>query len=307
MRLVFAGTPDTAIPSLNALAASRHELIAVITRPDAPSGRGRAVMRSPVGTWADERGIPVLTPGSAREPALRSALVDLAPDCCPVVAYGAILPAGLLDVPLHGWVNLHFSLLPAWRGAAPVQWAILRGDDLTGATTFRIGAGLDDGPVLGTMTESIRSDDTSGTLLDRLAHAGAGLLLQTMDAIEEGRVTPVEQPSDGVSHAPKISADDARVRWSEPALSVDRRIRAVTPEPGAWTLVDDTRLGLGPVTHGRAPEPLGPGELLAEKAAVWVGTATTAVRLGLVRPAGRRPMPAADWARGTRRQRMRLA
>lgn len=300
MRLVFAGTPEVALPSLAALAASSHDVVAVVTRPDAPAGRGRGLRPSPVKAYALEHGIEVLTPASPRDPGFGDALRSLAPDCCPVVAYGALLPPSVLGVPRHGWVNLHFSLLPAWRGAAPVQRAIMAGDEVTGATTFLIEAGLDTGPVLGTMTEAVRRDDTAGTLLDRLAHAGAPLLVATMDALAAGTATPVPQPAEGVSHAAKVEVADAEVDWRAPAFAVDRRIRGCTPAPGAWTTFRGARLKLGPV----APDPGGPtaapGELVATKAAVHVGTATGPVRLGEVQPHGKRPMPADAWARGVR-------
>jgi methionyl-tRNA formyltransferase len=309
MRLVFAGTPQVALPALDAIHRSRHEVAAVVTRPDAPSGRGRGLERSAVGRWADDHGIDVLAPASARDASFADEIRALAPDCCPVVAYGALLPESLLAIPAHGWVNLHFSLLPAWRGAAPVQWAILAGDDVTGATTFRIGPGLDDGPVLGTLTETIALDDTAGTLLERLALHGATLLVHTLDAIEDGTITAIPQPAQGVSHAPKITVDDARIRWGDPARAVDRRIRAVTPAPGAWTMVGDERIGIGPcaVPAEAAPTGLEPGEVHATKREVWVGTGTTPVLLGEVRPAGKRAMPAADWARGLRMERLRFA
>ncbi len=301
MRVVFAGTPQVALPSLDALVASRHEVVAVVTRPDAPAGRGRTLAPAPVRARAQEHGIPVLTPRSPREPDFLEALRELRPDCCPVVAYGALLPQVALDVPVHGWVNLHFSLLPAWRGAAPVQRAILAGDDLTGASTFLIEAGLDTGPVYGVMTERIRPTDTSGELLDRLAHAGAGLLVATLDGIADGTLVPEPQAAEGISHAPKLEADDGRVVWAHPAVAVDRLVRACTPAPGAWTSFRGERLRLGPVTLvDPPPEALGPGELLVTKSAVYAGTATLPVRLGLVRPHGKREMPAADWARGVR-------
>ena len=309
MRLVFAGTPEVALPSLEALHASRHEIAAVVTRPDAPRGRGRGLERSPVGSWADDHGITVLAPRSPREPGFAEELRALGPDCCPVVAYGALLPESVLGIPAHGWVNLHFSLLPAWRGAAPVQWALMSGDEVTGASTFRIGVGLDDGPVLGTVTEAIAPDDTAGELLERLARHGAPLLVHTLDALESGVITPVPQPADGVSLAPKLSVDDARIRWSDPARAVDRRIRAVTPAPGAWTTLGGERVGIGPCAlHGDAtPGELEPGEALVTRHEVWVGTATTPVLLREVRPAGRRAMAAADWARGLRVDRLRFA
>lgn len=282
--------------SLTALLAGRHEVLAVLTRPDAPAGRGRTLRRSPVGQRADEAGVPVLTPDHPREPAFLAQLAALAPDCCPVVAYGALVPEAALDLPRLGWVNLHFSLLPAWRGAAPVQHAVLAGDEVTGATTFRLERGMDTGPVFGTLTERVRPGDTSGELLERLASAGATLLGATLDALEDGRVTAVPQPADGISLAPKVTVADARVDWTTPALRVDRLVRACTPAPGAWTTLRGVRVKLGPVTA--AEHRLPPGRLDGD----LVGTATTAVRLGQVRPEGRGAMAAADWLRGLRPQ-----
>jgi len=291
-----------ALPALEALLDSRHEVIAVVTRPDSARGRGRTVERSAVAEFAEGRGIPVLTPMSPGELSFVDELRGLEPDCCPVVAYGALLPASLLSIPRLGWVNLHFSLLPAWRGAAPVQHAVLNGDDITGATTFVIGPGLDDGPVLGTVTEVIRRADTSGDLLDRLADSGAGLLIATLDALEDSLIEAKPQPTDGVSLAPKIGVDDARIRWDEPFAGVDRRIRAMTPTPGAWTMLGGERLGVGPVglSADGAPEDLVPGQVVATKTQVWVGTGSRPALLGQVRPGGKRDMVAADWARGLR-------
>ena len=300
MRLIFAGTPEVTLPSLDALAASSHEIVAVVTRPDAPAGRGRRLVRSPAGAWADERGIEVLTPQRPREPEFQERLRRIAPDCVPVVAYGALVPPSALDIPKHGWVNLHFSLLPAWRGAAPVQHAVLHGDEVTGASVFELEAGMDTGPVYGTLTEQIRPTDTSGDLLTRLATEGAGLLVAVLDAIEAGTARAHPQPADGVSLAPKITVEDARIRWSDPAFAVDRRIRACTPAPGAWTTLRDERLKLGPVRPVANASPLAPGELLVERTQVLVGTATTPVILGEVRAAGKKPMSASDWARGLR-------
>jgi methionyl-tRNA formyltransferase len=301
VRLVFAGTPEPAVPSLSALLASpRHEVVAVVTRPDAPSGRGRTLRRSPVGALADEAGVPVLTPARPSDPAFLAALRDLEPDCCPVVAYGALVPRAALDVPAHGWVNLHFSLLPAWRGAAPVQAALRHGDDITGATTFRLEEGLDTGPVFGVVTEAVRADDTAGALLHRLAHSGAALLAATLDGIADGSLTPRPQPSDGVSHAPKVTVADARVEWAAAPVAIDRLVRSVTPDPGAWTTFRDERLGLGPVTTAADAPELKPGELHVEKRRVLVGTGAAPVLLGEVRPVGKRAMPAPDWARGVR-------
>ncbi len=299
MRLVFAGTPAPALPSLEALLTSRHEVVAVVTRPQARAGRGRHPAASPVETTAHEHGIEVLTPQRPGDPDFVQRLGELAPDCCPVVAYGALLPRSVLDIPRHGWVNLHFSVLPAWRGAAPVQHALLHGDEVTGATTFRIVPELDAGPVFGFVTETIRSTDTAGDLLDRLAASGSGLLVDTLDHIEAGDLVAREQPSEGVTLAPKIEVADARVRWTDPAFAVDRRIRACTPAPGAWTTLGDTRLKLGPVVPA-GDVTLPPGQLELGRREVLVGTGTSAVRLGEVQPPGKKPMPAGDWARGAR-------
>ncbi|SCG17168.1 methionyl-tRNA formyltransferase [Micromonospora echinofusca] len=298
--MIFAGTPAVAVPALAAVAASRHELVAVVTRPDAPAGRGRGLARSPVGAWADEHGVEVLTPARPREPEFQDRLRELAPDCVPVVAYGALVPPAALEIPRHGWINLHFSLLPAWRGAAPVQHAVLHGDELTGASVFQLEEGLDTGPVYGTLTDEIRPADTSGDLLERLAHSGAGLLVAVLDAIDDGTARAEPQPADGVSLAPKLTVEDARVRWSDPAFAVDRRVRACTPAPGPWTTFRGERVKLGPVTPVPDGPELKPGELLVEKSRVLAGTATTPVRLGEVRAAGKRAMPATDWARGVR-------
>lgn len=294
MRIAFAGTPEAAVPSLDALLASRHELVAVVTRPDAPAGRGRALRPSPVKQRALAAGVEVLEPVHPREEAFQARLAELAVDAVPVVAYGALLPPSALAVPRLGWVNLHFSLLPAWRGAAPVQHAVLAGDEVTGATTFLIEEGLDTGPWFGMLTEQVRPTDTSGALLERLATAGAGLLVATLDALETGSVQAVPQSTEGVSLAPKVTVADARVDWTAPALRVDRLVRACTPAPGAWTTFRDRRVKLGPVTV--TEERLAPGVLDGD----LVGTATTAVRLGTVRPEGKGEMAAADWLRGLR-------
>jgi methionyl-tRNA formyltransferase len=302
VRLLFAGTPEPAVPALRALLGSdRHDVVAVLTRPDAPAGRGRTLTRSPVGRLADAAGIPVLTPPKPSDPEFLDRLRELAPCYCPVVAYGALVPRTALAVPVHGWVNLHFSLLPAWRGAAPVQAAVRHGDDITGATTFQLEPGLDTGPTFGVVTEPINPTDTAGTLLDRLATSGAALLLATMDGIADGSLVARPQPVDGVSHAPKVTVADAEVDWTEPATAVDRMVRSVTPEHGAWTTFRGTRLGLGPVDPA-VPDPpeLKPGRLHVEKRRVLVGTAAGAVRLGDVRPVGKRAMPASDLARGVR-------
>jgi methionyl-tRNA formyltransferase len=302
MRLIFAGTPAVTLPALDAIAASRHDLVAVLTRPDAPAGRGRRLARSPAGAWADEHGIEVLTPQRPREPEFLDRLRDIAPDCVPVVAYGALVPPAALEIPKHGWVNLHFSLLPAWRGAAPVQHAVLHGDEVTGASVFELEAGLDTGPVYGTLTEDIRPADTSGDLLERLATEGATLLVAVLDAIDAGTARAHPQPADGITLAPKITVEDARIRWSDPAFAVDRRIRACTPAPGAWTTLREDRVKLGPVRAVANGPRLEPGDMLVERTQVLVGTATTPVALGEVRAAGKKAMAAVDWARGLRIQ-----
>ncbi len=289
-----------AVPSLDAIAASDHELVGVVTRPDAPAGRGRRLVASPVARRAEELGVPVLKPDHPRDPDFQASLRDLAPDCCPVVAYGAMLPTDALDIPPHGWVNLHFSVLPSWRGAAPVQHAIWAGDEVTGATTFRIVQAMDAGPVFGVMTETIRPTDTAGDLLARLAEGGAGLLVATLDGLADGSIEARPQQVEGVSLAPKIAVEDARVEWREPAVAVDRRVRACTPGPGAWSTLDGERLKLGPVAPDPDHDVLEPGLLAVSKNAVHVGTGTVPVRLGLVKAHGRKEMAAADWARGVR-------
>ncbi|MFI6936031.1 methionyl-tRNA formyltransferase [Streptomyces sp. NPDC050287] len=301
MKLVFAGTPEVAVPALDALLESgRHEVAAVVTRPDAPAGRGRRLVASPVAERAEEAGIEVLKPAKPRDPEFLERLREIAPDCCPVVAYGALLPRVALDIPTHGWVNLHFSLLPAWRGAAPVQHAIMAGDEITGASTFLIEEGLDSGPVYGTVTETIRSTDTSGDLLTRLAFAGAGLLGATMDGIEDGSLKAVPQPAEGITVAPKITVEDAQVKWSEPALRVDRVVRGCTPAPGAWTTFRGERLKLVQVRPVPERTDLAPGTPAVGKNDVHVGTGSCAVELLWVQAQGKKPMKAADWARGVR-------
>lgn len=304
MRLVFAGTPQTAVPTLDALLASRHTVAAVLTRPDAPAGRGRQLAASPVARRAREAGLELLQPPRPSDPAFGQRLSEIAPDCCPVTAYGALIPDSVLRIPAHGWVNLHFSVLPAWRGAAPVQHAILHGDEITGASTFRLVKELDAGPVFGVLTEAIKPSDTAGDLLARLAVAGADLLVATLDGIESGELEARPQPADGVSFAPKITRDDARVTWSSPAMAIDRLIRACTPAPGAWTSLDGVELKLGPVTvaegAGDDLAALPAGHLLVRGQAVFAGTGTRPVQLGVVQQQGKRAMPAADWARGIR-------
>ncbi|OMC43207.1 methionyl-tRNA formyltransferase [Mycobacterium sp. IS-2888] len=301
MRLVFAGTPEPALPALRALVDSpRHEVVAVLTRPDAASGRRGTPLPSPVAREALDRGIPVLRPARPNSPEFVAELTEFGPECCAVVAYGALLRDALLAVPPRGWINLHFSLLPAWRGAAPVQAAIAAGDTITGATTFRIEPSLDSGPVYGVVTETIRPTDTAGDLLERLALSGAALLSATLDGIADETLTPRPPPAEGVSVAPKITVEGARVRWDLPAPVVERRIRAVTPNPGAWTVIGDLRVKLGPVYLDEAPEPLPPGDIRVDRKSVWIGTGSDPVRLGQIQPPGKKLMNAVDWARGAR-------
>ncbi len=299
MRCLFAGTPEVAVTALRAILDSRHEVVAVLTRPAAPVGRSSRPVPSPVAQFAIDAGLEVLTPPSPRDELFAERLRTLAPDCAAIVAYGGLIPAPILAVPGHGWVNLHFSLLPSWRGAAPVQHAIRHGDDITGATTFALDEGMDTGPVYGTVTEAIGPHDTSGDLLDRLAVTGAGLLVATLDAIEDGAVRAVPQAGEP-SLAPKLTVEDARVRWDLPAIGVDRQIRACTPAPGAWTMIGEHRLRIHPVLIAPDAAPMAPGTLRVTKREVLVGTATSPIRLGEVQPQDRKAMAATDWARGAR-------
>jgi methionyl-tRNA formyltransferase len=298
VKIVFGGTPDVAVPSLDALADSRHELLAVVTRPDAPRGRGKKLTASQVAQRAVDLGIEVLKPQRPRDEEFVIRLNELAPDCCPVVAYGALLPQRVLDIPRHGWINLHFSLLPAWRGAAPVQHAILAGDQLTGATTFQIVLELDAGPIFATVREPIRPNDTAGDLLHRLSLSGARILVDTLDGIEDGTLTPTPQPETDaqVSYASKINVEDAHIDWTQPGEVVDRLIRACTPAPGAWTTIRDERFKINSARLSDFVLP--PGRLEISKRSVRVGTATRALELDEVQAQGKKPMAAADWARG---------
>jgi len=298
VRIVFCGTPEVAVPSLDALVASEHEVVAVVTRPDAPSGRGKRLTPSPVALRAEELGIEVLKPQRPRDEDFVARLTAIAPDCCPVVAYGALLPQRVLDIPAHGFVNLHFSVLPRWRGAAPVQHAVLAGDEETGATTFRLVLEMDAGPVYGVITDPIGPSDTSGDLLTRLAHAGSALLVETLDTVAAG-VEPTPQPAEGVTLAPKITVDDAKIDWSRPAVEVDRLVRGCTPSPGPWTTFRGERFKVVSAAPAQDDDAvLAPGELRVGRRAVHVGTGAGLLELGQVQAQGKRPMPAPDWARG---------
>jgi methionyl-tRNA formyltransferase len=299
MRVVFAGTPQIAVPTLQAIVDAGHEIVSVLTQPDAPGKRGRDLIPSPVKHAALELELDVLTPAKASDAETVAHIASLGADIAAVVAYGQILRPALLAATAHGWVNLHFSVLPAWRGAAPVQRSIMAGDDVTGASTFVIDDGLDTGPVIGTLTERVRSTDTSGELLERLAGLGAGLMVHSLEALVGGFAAPVAQPEEDVSYAHKLSRQDAYVTWELPAHIVDRQVRGVTPAPGAWTtLPDGTVAKLGPV-RPRAGSGLPPGQV-RQGDEILVGTGTHPVALTWIAPAGRKAMDARDWWRGAR-------
>ncbi|ALE91911.1 methionyl-tRNA formyltransferase [Arthrobacter alpinus] len=296
MRVLFAGTPAVALPSLEALLAAGHQIVAVLTRPDAALGRKRVLTPSPVAARAQELGLPVIKADKIDAEAA-AAIAAAAPEVAAIVAYGALIPEQSLSIPEHGWINLHFSLLPAWRGAAPVQHALINGDEVTGASTFLLEKGLDTGPVYGTMTEAIQRTDTSAELLERLSHSGAALLAQTIDALATGRLAGVPQQGE-VTLAPKLTLEDGHVLWSNPALAINRRIRGVTSEPGAWTMLGGQRLKLGPVEQRPDVTDLAPAHLRVDGKSVLVGTGSHAVELISVQPAGKKLMNASDWARG---------
>jgi len=296
MRVLFAGTPAVAVPSLDALIEAGFEIVAVLTRPDAPTGRKRILTPSPVAARAAELGIDIIH-ASKVDAGTTERIASYEPDVAAIVAYGGLVPQAALGVPPHGWINLHFSLLPAWRGAAPVQRSVIAGDDITGAATFLLEEGLDTGPVFGTLTETVRPEDTAGDLLERLSRSGAVLLSQTLSAVESGKAAPQPQQGD-VSLAPKLTLDDGRLDWTQPALAINRRSRGVTPEPGAWTTLDGQRVKLEPVGLRPDIRELAPGEVRVDGKNVLVGTGSHAVQLGRIQPAGKKMMPSADWARG---------
>ncbi|MFC8411153.1 methionyl-tRNA formyltransferase [Arthrobacter sp. NPDC057259] len=296
MRVLFAGTPAVAVPSLDALVGAGFDVVAVLTRPDAPQGRKRVRTPSPVAARAAELGIEVIHAAKV-DADVTARIAAAAPDVAAIVAYGGLIPRAALDVPAHGWINLHFSLLPAWRGAAPVQRALIAGDDVTGAVTFRLEEGLDTGPVYGTLTESVGPEDTAGELLERLSHSGAVLLAQTLSAVDAGKAAAVPQQGD-VTLAPKLTLEDGRLDWQLPALAISRRSRGVTPEPGAWTTLDGQRIKLEPVRLRPHAAALPPGHVALDGKAVLVGTGSHPVELTRVQPAGKKMMAAADWARG---------
>ncbi|MEV1129495.1 methionyl-tRNA formyltransferase [Agromyces sp. NPDC049794] len=305
LRLVFAGTPAVAVPSLERLAASGHEVVAAVTRPAAPLGRKRVLTPSPVASAAERLGIHVIE--AARLDADATGRIGaLRPDLGVIVAYGGLVREPLLSAPTHGWINLHFSLLPAWRGAAPVQHALIAGDAETGASVFRLVPELDAGDVYGERRRPVGPDETAGDLLEALAVTGAELLGEVVDGIADGTAGATPQSGEP-SFAPKLGIDDARLDWTLPAARVRDRFRGVTPEPGAWTTVDDQRLKVLELVDapdvGGAPNvaPLAPGELTVSGRRVLIGTGSHPLELRRVQPAGRTAMPAGDWWRGTGR------
>lgn len=297
MKILYAGTPSVAVPPLVHLAERPDvEIVAVLTRTDAPVGRKKVLTPSPVAEEAGRRGLPVLKANRV-DAELAEQIRDLGADVAAVVAYGALVPQAALDAVPHGWINLHFSLLPQWRGAAPVQRALMAGDTVVGASTFLLEAGLDTGPVLGTMTDEVRPDDTAGTVLERLSRTAAPLLADSLRAVVDGSARPAPQQGD-VTHAPKLTAEDGRVRWSDPAVAVAHRVRGATPEPGAWTRLDERRLKLDLVLPRPDVRDLAPGRCVLRGDAVLVGTGSYAVQLTRVQPAGKKTMEATAWARG---------
>lgn len=299
MRIVFAATPDVALPTLEVLLASDHEVVAVLTRPDAPAGRGRRMTPSVVAEHARAHGIPVLMPASLADPDAQTELAGLRADVGVVVAFGALIPAPVLAIPSHGWVNLHFSLLPAWRGAAPVQHAIWNGDELTGVTVFQLDEGMDTGPMYAHRVYPLAPTQTAGDVLTELAGLGADVVREVVDSIAAGTARAIPQPQEGASRAPRITVDQARIQWTAASAAIDRQVRACTPHPGAWTTIEGVRVRIGPV-QAASDTHLAPGHVQASDAAICIGTGDGHVVLGWVQPAGKARMSAADWWRGLR-------
>ena len=296
LRLVFAGSPAAAVPSLSLLAASHHHVVSVVTRADSPQGRRGVLTATPVAVEAEKLGIPVIR--SNRLAGTATELVQqLQPDLGVIVAYGGLVREPLLSAPRLGWINLHFSLLPRWRGAAPVQRAIMAGDDVTGATVFQLVAELDAGDIYGRMTATIGANQTAGHLLESLSGTGAELLLGVVDALADGSARGEVQRGD-VTLAPKLALADGDIDWTQPASAVDAVIRGVTPEPGAFTTIDGVRLKLLDVAITRDAARQEPGVIDLVGSIVLVGTATDPLQLVTVHPAGRKAMDAASWWRG---------
>lgn len=299
MRILFAGTPEVAVTSLNHLHDAGFEIAAVLTRPDAPLGRKRVLTPSPVAARAAELDLPIIKTAKITEETTAQ-LAQLNLDAAAIVAYGGLVPQSALDVPKHGWINLHFSLLPAWRGAAPVQHSIIHGDDITGAVTFQLEAGLDTGPVFGQVTEQINELDTAGIMLDRLSQSGSTLLVQTLQALDSGQAVAVPQRGSH-TYAPKITDVDAQLDFRQPATQIRRRAHGTTPFPGAWVTVEEKRFKFGPLRERTDITDLAPGEVRIEpgkQPKVLIGTATWALEPTQIQPPGKKMMNASDWARG---------
>lgn len=296
LRIVFAGSPSAAVPSLRAIAATEHDLAAVLTRVDSPKGRKRIPTPTAVGVAAAALGIPTIT-SNRPDAAATEQITSLTADLGVIVAYGAILREPLLSAPRLGWINLHFSLLPRWRGAAPVQRAIIAGDQLTGASVFQLVPELDAGEVYGQFTQPIGGNETAGQLLDSLADGGAELLVRVIGAIADGSARGEPQVGD-VTLAPKLSLDDGRIDWAAHASTVHDLIRGVTPEPGAFTTVDGARLKVLAAVIAAGASPLPPGRLALDGRRLLAGTASDPIELITVQPAGKNAMAAADWWRG---------
>jgi len=296
LEIVFAGSPSAAVPSLQALTASRHEVLAVLTREDSPQGRKRTLTPTAVAEAADALALPTIKANRLAGAATEQ-LSALQPDLGVIVAYGGLVREPLLSMPRLGWINLHFSLLPRWRGAAPVQRAIIAGDPTTGASVFQLVPELDAGDLYGHLSQPIGAHETAGHLLDSLALSGAELLVQVIDAIADGEAQPEPQRGE-VTLAPKLTLDDGRIDWTRPAVVVDSLIRGVTPEPGAFTMLDDQRLKVLEAAIARDRAALAPGVIAMDGGALLVGTATDPIELISVHPAGKKPMRAADWWRG---------
>ena len=312
LKVLFAGSPEVAVPSLRMLAedTEHFEVVAVLTRPDAPTGRGRKLVPNPVKQAALELGLPVIESDPSEETFINE-LTATGAQAAAVVDYGKILKQEVLDALPMGWYNLHFSLLPQWRGAAPVQRSIWAGDTLTGATVFRIVRKMDAGPILAQSTVEIGAHETSGELLNRLAEDGSRLLAASLQALADDQIAPVEQPAGAYEIAQKITVEDARIRFDVPAFAVDRQIRACTPNPGAWcelhasadaepTTLHVLRAQTADMDNPNAPATLEPGRIVAGKKHVWIGTATQPLELLEVKAQGKKAMRAADWARGAR-------
>jgi methionyl-tRNA formyltransferase len=301
LRVVYAGTPDFAVPALNALAQSAHALVAVYTQPDRPAGRGRALAQSPVKQRALDLGVPVLQPPTLKTPDAASALAAFAPDVMVVAAYGLLLPQAVLDVPRLGCVNIHASLLPRWRGAAPIHRAILAGDARTGVCIMRMEAGLDTGPVYRQEAVEIGARETTGALHDRLAALGARLLVETLDALEAGRTEATPQPADGVTYAHKIDKREATIDWSRAAPDLERLVRAFDPWPIAETRLDGEQLRVHDAIAlpGNADAPAGT-VVAASADGIDVATGRGRLRLLRVQSAGRKPVTAREFLNAAR-------